>query len=84
MIDSRRKHREVTIWQRRFWEHQIKDETEYQVYMDYTHYNPVKHGWVQRVADWPFSTFHRYVQTGIYAVDWGGQKDQDTPTGIGE
>jgi putative transposase len=73
MNDSRQKHRETTIWQRRFWEHQIRDEEEYRVYMDYTYFNPVKHGLVKRVVDWPFSTFHRYVRLGVYPESWGGE-----------
>lgn len=83
MSDSRRKHREATIWQRRFWEHQIRNEAEYQIFMDYTHYNPVKHGWVQQVADWPFSTFHRYVGA-VYPQDWGGQKEEYARNQFGE
>ena len=71
---SREKHRESTIWQRRFWEHHIVDEAEYRAYMDYIHFNPVKHGWVQQVVDWPFSTFHQYVRRGIYSQDWGGKR----------
>jgi putative transposase len=84
MNDSRRKHREITIWQRRFWEHQIKDDREYQIYMDYTHFNPVKHGLVERVVDWPFSTFHRYVKLGVYAEGWGGKTEEATECGFGE
>jgi len=72
MNDSKRHHRESTIWQRRFWEHLIRDEDEYRAYMDYVHYNPVKHGYVRRVIEWPYSTFHRYVQLGIYPENWGG------------
>ncbi|GMR20536.1 MAG: transposase [Gammaproteobacteria bacterium] len=69
---SRRKKRESTIWQHRFWEHQIRDEQDYRNHMDYIHYNPVKHGLVTQTKDWPYSTFHRYVQKGSYPVDWGG------------
>ncbi len=72
MNDSKRKHRETTIWQRRFWEHQIRSDEEYQTYMDYTHFNPVKHGLVQQVVDWPYSTFHRSVKQGLYPENWGG------------
>ncbi|MDR3555929.1 MAG: transposase [Syntrophobacteraceae bacterium] len=72
MNDSRLKHRESTVWQRRFWERQIRDFEEYRVYMDYIHYNPGKHGYVKRVFDWPYSTFHRYVKAGIYVQHWGG------------
>jgi putative transposase len=58
------------IWQRRFWEHVIRDEVDYERHVDYIHYNPVKHGHVTRVADWPHSSFHRYVQSGIYDLEW--------------
>ena len=60
------------IWQRRFWEHQIRDDLDLQRHVDYIHYNPVKHGHVAHVVDWPYSTFHRYVQQGIYPSDWAG------------
>jgi len=69
---SRRKHWESTIWQRRFWEHQIRDETDFERHMDYIHFNPVKHTYVKQVRDWPHSTFHRYVREGVYPDDWGG------------
>jgi putative transposase len=74
---SSRKHRESTIWQRRFWEHQIRDELDFERHADYIHFNPVRHGHVARVADWPYSTFHRYVRSGMYAADWGGGPDID-------
>ena len=60
------------IWQRRFWEHTIRDERDYAAHVDYVHINPLKHGLVQRIADWPYSTFHRYVAAGIYPSDWAG------------
>jgi putative transposase len=60
------------IWQRRFWEHLIRDERDFQTHMDYVHINPVKHGLVSRVQDWPYSTFHLLVKDGTYPVDWGG------------
>jgi putative transposase len=60
------------IWQRRFWEHLIRDQADFNRHADYIHWNPVKHGWVRRVADWPHSSFHKYVQSGIYPTDWGG------------
>ena len=71
MTPSKIKHGESTIWQRRFWEHQIRDEADFSHHMNYVHINPVKHGLVQRVSDWPYSTFHRYVKQGIYPQDWG-------------
>ncbi|MET4221727.1 putative transposase [Bradyrhizobium sp. LB14.3] len=60
------------IWQRRYWEHTIRDEEDYARHIDYVHINPVKHGLVNRVSDWPPSSFHRYVDRGIYPVDWAG------------
>src|SRR5215469_9587917 len=64
--------REKGIWQRRYWEHAIRDETDLERHVDYIHFNPVKHGLVSRVADWPHSSFHRYVEQGLLEVDWGG------------
>lgn len=58
------------IWQRRFWEHTIRDDRDYQAHVDYVHINPVKHGLVRAVRDWPYSSFHRFVEAGIYPVDW--------------
>jgi putative transposase len=70
------KRRERGIWQRRYWEHLIKDERDYQAHMDYVHINPVKHGLVKQVKDWPYSTFHKLVERGIYAQDWGGGMEE--------
>ena len=58
------------IWQRRFWEHVIGDERDYERHVDYIHYNPVKPGQVARVPDWPYSSFHLYVRRGIYDLEW--------------
>lgn len=68
---SRKRRRESSIWQRRFWEHQIRDEDDFRRHMDYIHFNPVKHGLAMRAADWPYSTFHRYVANGVYPESWG-------------
>lgn len=76
--DNRRKRYERNIWQRRYWEHLIRDERDWRAHIDYVHINPQHHGYVTQVADWPFSTFHRYVQQGIYPVDWGGSHDTFT------
>jgi putative transposase len=65
--------REKGIWQRRYWEHAIRDEADLERHVDYIHFNPVKHGHVTRVADWPHSSFHRYVERGLLAADWGGE-----------
>jgi putative transposase len=69
--ESRRARAERGIWQRRFWEHTIRDERDYAAHMDYIHFNPVKHGFVADVADWPYSSFHRAVCNGIYPAGWG-------------
>ena len=60
------------IWQRRYWEHTIRDERDYEKHVDYCHINPLKHRLVAAVRDWPFSTFHRDVQAGLYPPDWAG------------
>ncbi|MDT8384932.1 MAG: transposase [Gammaproteobacteria bacterium] len=60
------------VWQRRFWEHLIRDEHDYRAHMDYVHINPVKHGLVKCVRDWPYSTFHHLVKQGMYPIDWAG------------
>jgi len=57
------------LWQRRFWEHTLRDESDFARHVDYVHYNPVKHGLVKQVKDWPYSSFHRYVRSGIYPAD---------------
>ena len=69
---SRSLRRESGLWQRRFWEHRIRDENDYERHMDYLHFNPVKHGLVSRVGDWPWSSFHRLVSEGVYPLDWSG------------
>jgi REP-associated tyrosine transposase len=68
---SRVHRREAAFWQRRYWEHLIRDEDDFHRHVDYIHWNPVKHGLVQRAAQWPYSTFHRFVSDGVYAADWG-------------
>lgn len=68
---SRRRKRERAVWQRRFWEHTVRDEDDLERCVDYIHWNPVKHGYVERVRDWPHSSFHRFVAAGHYDIDWG-------------
>ncbi|PRC90836.1 REP-associated tyrosine transposase [Solimicrobium silvestre] len=70
--DIRKKRGERGVWQRRYWEHLIRDEKDFTAHMDYVHINPLKHGLVKQVCDWPFSTFHRLVQDGVYPIDWAG------------
>ncbi|MBF7731035.1 REP-associated tyrosine transposase [Pseudomonas sp. N040] len=69
---SRHLKRERGIWQRRYWEHCIRDEDDLQRHTDYIHYNPVKHGYALRPGDWPYSSIHRYVREGLLPADWVG------------
>ena len=68
---ARASKRERGIWQRRFWEHLIRDEEDLARHVDYVHFNPVKHGLVSRAADWPYSSFHVFVRRGWLSPDWG-------------
>ena len=63
------------IWQRRYWEHVIRDESDLNRHIDYIHYHPVKHGWVKRPSDWPHSSFHRFVSAGLLLPDWAASDD---------
>lgn len=74
---SRIKRGEAAIWQRRFWEHTIRDLEDFNRHLDYIHYNPVKHELVKRVSDWPWSSFHRYVKMGYYERNWGDEIGQE-------
>ena len=69
--DSRIKKREGAIWQRRFWEHRIRDDDDMRRHVEYIHYNPVKHGLVKSPFDWEHSSFHMYVKEGLYNKVWG-------------
>jgi|HubBroStandDraft_6_1064221.scaffolds.fasta_scaffold1387114_1 putative transposase len=64
------------IWQRRYWEHTVRDERDYAAHMDYIHFNPVKHGLTERPSDWPFSSFRRCVAAGFYPAEWVGGGDE--------
>lgn len=64
--------KERGIWQRRYWEHTIRDDDDYRHHIDYVHWNPMKHGLVEKISDWPYSSFHRYVKAGLYTDDWAG------------
>lgn len=74
---SRQKNRRRGVWQRRFWEHALRDECDFAQHCHYIHYNPVKHGLATCPHAWPYSSFHRFVRAGIYDQDWqcvcGGQ-----------
>ena len=62
---------EQAVWQRRFWEHTIRDERDFQAHLDYIHINPVKHGLAAAAHDWPYSTFHEWLERGVYDASWG-------------
>jgi putative transposase len=79
--ESRRKRGERGIWQRRFWEHLIRDDLDYQRHVDYIHWNPIKHGWVRRVADWEYSSFRAFVECGVYPLDWACEPDEAIDAG---
>ena len=70
------------IWQRRFWEHTIRDERDYAMHCDYLHYNPVKHGLAAKPYDWPYSSFRRFVNKGTYPRNWG-EAELQFPKGVG-
>ncbi|OGP64560.1 MAG: transposase [Deltaproteobacteria bacterium RBG_16_42_7] len=79
---SRLKHREGFVWQRRFWEHQIRDEKDFEAHCNYIHYNPVKHKYASAPKDWAYSTFHKFVKQGTYSVDWGSSSKVALPDDI--
>jgi putative transposase len=80
---SRIAKRDKGIWQRRYWEHTIRDDADLARHVEYIHYNPVKHGLVSRVCDWPHSSFHQHVKRGLLPHDWGGDI-RDVPGSFGE
>jgi putative transposase len=80
---SRASKGERGIWQRRYWEHTLRDERDFARHVDYIHFNPVKHGHVARVRDWPYSSFHRMVRRGVYPNDWAGDANAEDD-GFGE
>ncbi len=73
---SRLKRKERSIWQRRFWEHYIRDEDDFRFHLEYCYFNPVKHKYVDRVKDWPHSSFHRDVSLGNVSEDWAGDMSE--------
>jgi putative transposase len=73
-IETSINHRKVKmVWQRRFWEHYIRNEEDWRMHMDYIHYNPVNHGFVRTVQDWQHSSFHYCVEKGLYKLNWGSE-----------
>jgi putative transposase len=73
--ESRRRRGERGIWQRRFWEHQIRDEDDLQRHIDYVHINPVKHRHANRASEWPYSSIHRYIRAGQMTADWSAEPE---------
>ncbi len=73
--------RETGIWQRRYWEHTIRDQQDYAAHMDYVHFNPVKHGFAANAADWPFSSFSRCMALGLYPSGWAMKDVAPAETG---
>jgi putative transposase len=84
LTGSRIRHGESTIWQRRFWEHQIRDERDLHVHLDYIHYNPVKHGLVDSPGKWPYSSFREFVSRNLYPDNWGENIDFKFDLDFGE
>lgn len=83
LTPSRLKRGELGLWQRRFWEHQIRDDRDYEKHINYIHWNPVKHGYVKQASDWPYSSFQRFVERGVYTVDWACAPDVYNQSGEG-
>ncbi len=76
--DARLRKAERGLWQRRFWEHAIRDDDDFAAHVDYVHFNPVKHGYVREPAAWPYSTFKSAVQRGLYPESWRGPGEQSS------
>jgi putative transposase len=68
---SRKKKMEQVVWQRRFWEHLIRDELDFKRHVEYIHYTLIKHGYVQSLMDWKYSSFLKYVEDGLYSSNLG-------------
>lgn len=81
--DTRRRKGERGIWQRRFWEHLITDEVDLRRHVEYVHINPVKHGYVARAVDWPYSSIHRDIRLGVVPADWAAAPEGDVCAGDG-
>jgi putative transposase len=81
---SRSAKRERGIWQRRFWEHMIRDDADFASHVDYIHINPVKHSHVQRAVDWPYSSIHRYIAEGQVDANWATGEGDSSDTDFGE
>ncbi|MBI3899823.1 MAG: transposase [Gammaproteobacteria bacterium] len=84
LTPTQQKNGELGFWQRRFWEHQIRDEADFERHADYIHWNPVKHGLVRSPGEWAYSTFRRYVEHGAYPEDWAIASRREDAESFGE
>lgn len=75
LTESKIKKKEKGVWQRRYWESTIRNEEDLYSHLDYIHYNPVKHGYVENVREWKYSSFQKYIKQGLYEIDWGCTND---------
>jgi putative transposase len=78
---SRASKGERVLWQRRYWEHLIRDDADFERHVDYIRFNPVKHGWVLRAADWPHSSVHRFIRGGLIDASWASVSDTEISAG---
>lgn len=81
VIVSRASKGERGLWQRRYWEHLIRNDADFERHVDYIHFNPVKHGWAKRAADWPHSSIHRFIRDGLIDAAWAGVSDEAMDAG---
>ena len=75
LTKSKIKKKEKGVWQRRYWEYTIRDEDDLYKHLDYIHWNPVKHGYIENVRDWKYSSFHKFVNQKLYDINWGSTND---------
>jgi putative transposase len=72
------------VWQNRFWDHIIRDQTDLNRHIDYVHFNPVKHGYVTSPFEWQQSSIHKYEEEGFYSQDWGKMDEVSIQGEFGE
>jgi Transposase and inactivated derivatives len=84
ITESRVSYGERSVWQRRYWEHFIRDDEDFRKYVDYIHFNPVKHGYVTHPVDWPYSSVHRCIRDGVLPSNWGAGRDANDDGQFGE
>jgi len=83
LSSSRIARKQQAVWQQRFWEHEIRDEHDFEKHVEYIHYNPVKHGLVNSPVEWEYSSFHQYVRNGRHQPDWGNGQEILFPETVG-